>query len=120
MLAWGVPGSPSGGPSGGPSSMAGRGLPDKRGHFTSVAVHPLAPADGTPPRPFPPRPIPRGLIVLSHAWRLIWRETGPCPWTGSSGGPSDGASVRAEPVGQATPPMNDVTRILSAIEGGDP
>src|SRR5215472_1082885 len=44
----------------------------------------------------------------------------PRPQAGPREEPSDGARARAGAAGRATPPMNDVTRILSAIEHGDP
>src|SRR3954449_8152944 len=48
------------------------------------------------------------------------RPSHPTPGQSRRSDPSDGARGRADDTGLAAPAMNDVTRILSAIEHGEP
>src|SRR4051812_29004428 len=65
--------------------------------------------------------VPWGrLSTRSHARRLTWKGTDPRLWTECYADPSDGAQARAGAGGRANSPMNDVTRILSAMAQGDP
>src|SRR4029077_20272032 len=63
-----------------------------------------------------------GLTFSSSAWRISWRKRLPILRAGRGGHPSDEARGRsfAAVSPQRLSAMNDVTRILSAIEHGDP
>src|SRR4051794_60149 len=63
-----------------------------------------------------------GLTISSSAWRITWRKRLPMLRARRRGHPSDGARGRsfAAVSPQRLSAMNDVTRILAAIEHGDP
>src|SRR4051812_33807629 len=89
----------------------GRPLTEDR---ANLALDPLESPEGR---------SPSDAAIRSHAWRLVSRDS-PSTRSGPRGDPSDGARTRPRaagwPLAWRLSAMSDVTRILSAIEQGDP